>query len=334
MNKIKNLNNSLAYQDLRPDEIFDAIESLGFRSNGRLLALNSYENRVYQIGVSDSENIIIKFYRPGRWSDNAILEEHKFSLELALEEMPIVPPIKIHGQTLHKKNNFRFAVFKQKSGRAPELDDMKLLKQIGRLVARIHMHGEIYDFSDRPTLSIKNFGNESKKFLLEEGFIPSDLEPAYRSVCDALLNNIQNCYGYVGDLQYLRIHGDFHPSNVLVTSDQIHIVDLDDTRMGPAIQDIWMFLSGQRDEQTGQLNELLDGYTQFRSFNPIELHLVEALRSLRIMHYAAWLARRWEDPAFKYAFPWFNTTKYWDEHVLSLREQIALTQEPPLNWLV
>jgi Ser/Thr protein kinase RdoA (MazF antagonist) len=328
--------NALAYQDLHPDDILDAVESVGFSSDGRLLALNSYENRVYQVGIESATgeaSIVAKFYRPGRWNDAAIIEEHEFCAELAAEEIPVVAPLAHDGITLHHRDEFRFAVFPCRGGRAPELDNLDLLMQIGRLVARIHNRGELADFKHRPILSIETFGIAACDYLLDAGFIPVELKPAYESVCADLLVNIEACYERAGSARNLRLHGDFHPGNVLVLNDQIHIVDLDDTRMGPAVQDLWMFVSGQRHEQTPQLNELLEGYAQFRDFNAAELNLIEALRSLRIMHYAAWLARRWDDPAFKRAFPWFNTQKYWDEHVLALREQIALMQEPPLVWM-
>ncbi len=329
-------NSTLAYQDLHPDDIINAVESAGFSCDGRMLALNSYENRVYQLGSDDGDNsdyLVVKFYRPGRWSDDAILEEHEFGIELATAEIPLLAPIKKNGQTLHHVDDFRFAVFPCRGGRPPELDDLDLLEQIGRLIARIHLRGEITDFKHRPDLDVQSFGIDSRAYLLDNGFIPTDLEPAYISICDDLLVNIEACYARAGKAQELRLHGDFHPGNVLIDYDQIHIVDLDDARMGPAVQDLWMYLSGERHEQTPQLNELLKGYTQFRNFDARELNLIEPLRSLRIMHYAAWLARRWEDPAFKRAFPWFNTQKYWDEHVLALREQIALMQEEPLRWM-
>jgi Ser/Thr protein kinase RdoA (MazF antagonist) len=323
---------NVAFQELKPDLILSSVESLGYRTDGRLLALNSYENRVYRVGLEDEAPLVAKFYRPGRWSDEAILEEHAISIDLADEEIPVVAPLVHDGRTLHEHGSFRFAVYPCRGGRAPELDDTALLHQLGRFVARIHLIGEIQEYHHRPRLDIATYGEASRDYLLAADFIPEGLEPAYTSLCDHLFESIRACYTRAGEIRYLRIHGDFHPSNVLVLDEQVHIVDFDDTRMGPAVQDLWMFLSGDRVEQTPQLEELLAGYTEFRHFDARELHLIEALRTLRIMHYAAWLARRRQDPEFQVTFPWFNTPRYWDEHVLALREQAALMQEEPLVW--
>ena len=323
---------TLAYQELTPDDIIASVESVGLACDGRLLALNSYENRVYRVGIESTTPVVAKFYRPGRWTDAAILEEHAFAAELAGEEIPVVPPLVHEGATLHRHGEFRFAVYPCHGGRAPELDDMELLEQIGRLVARIHLQGARRPFVHRQRISLESYGVASRDFLLDEGFIPADLQVAYEGVADQAFAFVEACFDRSGPVRTFRLHGDFHPGNVLVLGEQIHIVDLDDALTGPAVQDLWMFLSGNRDEQTPQLAKLLSGYSEFREFDALELHLVEALRTLRIMHYAAWLARRWEDPAFKAAFPWFNTTRYWDEHVLALREQVALMEEEPLEW--
>ena len=324
---------ALAYAELQPDAILTTMEELGYRCDGRFLALNSYENRVYQIGIESQPPVVTKFYRPGRWSDAAILEEHSFSAELADTDIPVVAPLAPNGNTLHHNGNFRLSVSPCRGGRAPDLDDTTLLRQLGRLVARMHLIGETKSFQNRPMLDIESYGYQSCEFLLEAEFIPESLEEPYDGITQHLFENIDACFERAGYFRDIRLHGDFHPGNVLVAGDRLHIVDLDDARTGPAVQDLWMFLSGDRNEQTPQMTTLLEGYQEFRPFDARELHLVEALRTLRIMHYSAWLARRWDDPAFKLAFPWFNSHRYWDEHILSLREQAALMEEPPLEWI-
>lgn len=327
------INETQAFRALGPDAILDAVESLGFHCDGRLQALNSYENRVYQIGLEDGAPLVSKFYRPARWSDAAIQEEHDFCLELAAEELPVVAPWRSpDGRTLQRFGAYRFALFPRQAGRAPELDDPQPLEQLGRLLARVHNLGALRPFVARPSFDWQHWGEESCRYLLEQGFIPPDLVLAYRTLAEDLLVRVRAAFDRAGPVERLRLHGDCHPGNILWSNDQPYLVDLDDCRSGPAIQDLWMLLSGERPQMTFSLACLLDGYTQFRDFDPRELHLLEALRTLRIMHYAAWLARRWEDPAFPRAFTWFNSQHYWQDHILALREQAALLDEPPLVW--
>ncbi len=322
-----------AFGMLTPDEILDAIEATGKRCDGRFLALNSYENRVYQVWLEESGPLVAKFYRPERWSDEAILEEHNFTQALAEQEIPVIPPCRnSNGDTLHKHGPYRFALYPCRGGRTPELDNPEHLEQLGRLIGRIHAMGAVQDYQHRPTVDIDSLAIKPQTFLLSKGFIPDHLVTAYRTLTDDLIKQIQACFERIGKVQHLRLHGDCHPGNILWTDSGPHIVDFDDARMGPAIQDLWMFLSGDREYMSARLGELLEGYTRFFDFNPIELHLIEALRTLRMIHYAGWLASRWSDPAFPLAFPWFNTPRYWEEHVLSLREQAALLDEPPLVY--
>lgn len=322
-----------AFGQLGPDHILNAVEGLGYHCDGGLLALNSYENRVYQIGIEGTQPLVGKFYRPGRWSDAAIQEEHDFTRELAELEVPVVPPLRHHDErTLHRYGPFRFALYPRRGGRAPDLESPPLLEQMGRFVARLHNIGALRPFAHRPELTVTHFGVESYRYLLEQGFIPAELELAYRSLAEDLIEQVRACYDRSGAPLNLRLHGDCHQGNILWTEAGPHIVDLDDARMGPAIQDLWMFLSGDRAHMTARLSDVLEGYSQFRDFDPRELHLIEALRTLRMMHYAAWLARRWKDPAFPRAFPYFNTERYWGDHILSLREQAALMSEPALVW--
>ena len=321
------------YAGLTPDTMLNAIDTTGLRTDGRLLALNSYENRVYQIGIEDEKPVVAKFYRPARWSDEQILEEHAYTADLAEREIPAVPPLVINGSTLHRFEGFRFAVYARRGGRAPELDDPDTLEWIGRFIGRIHAVGAIRPFAHRPALDIASFGDEPREFLTSHAVIPPDLRQAYVSVLDQALEGARECYAAYGEVSSLRLHGDCHPGNILWTDDGPHFVDFDDARSGPAIQDLWMLLSGDRAAMTRQLSDVIAGYEEFHDFDRRELVLMEALRSLRLIHYSAWLARRWDDPAFPAAFPWFQTTKYWQDQILQLREQVAAMQEPPLGPL-
>jgi Ser/Thr protein kinase RdoA (MazF antagonist) len=319
------------YTGLTPDCVLDALQSVGLVGDGRLLALNSYENRVYQVWMDDGPPLVTKFYRPGRWSDAQILEEHTFVAELAERDIPAVAATPLAaGQTLHTFSGFRFAVYPKRGGRAPELEDRATLEWMGRVIGRMHAIGALRPFQARPALDVASFGEEPRDYLLSHGFIPPDLLDAYRSVVGLALDGVRRCYARAGSVRALRLHGDCHAGNVLWTDAGPHFVDFDDSRMGPAVQDLWMLLSGERSDMTRQLADVLAGYQDFFDFEPHELHLVEALRTLRLVHYAAWLARRWNDPAFPAAFPWFNTQRYWQDRILELREQIALMDEPPL----
>jgi Ser/Thr protein kinase RdoA (MazF antagonist) len=319
------------YATLTPDRVLDALESIGLRCDGRLLALNSFENRVYQAGQEDGAPLVAKFYRPGRWSNEAILEEHAFTLELAEREIPVVPPMTINGDTLLTFEQFRFAVYPRQGGRPPELDDPDTLEWMGRFIGRIHAVGKLETFAHRPRLDIQSFGIEPRADLLNSRWLPSDLLDAWESVSRQALEGVSRCYERAGDIMLLRLHGDCHMGNVLWNDEGPHFVDFDDSRMGPAMQDLWMLLSGERDNMQRQLRDVIAGYEEFADFNLRELHLIEALRTLRLLHYSDWLARRWSDPAFPAAFPWFNTQHYWQDRILELREQIALMDEAPLQ---
>jgi Ser/Thr protein kinase RdoA (MazF antagonist) len=319
------------YSRLSPDTILAAIETTGLRCDGRLLALNSYENRVYQVGIEDAQPVIVKFYRPERWSREAILEEHAFALELAEREIPVVPPHRDeHGNTLHLHDGFLFAVYPRCGGRWPDLDTRDQRLQMGRFLGRMHAVGSAARFEHREILSIDNLGRSARSYLIEHDWIPAYLHEAYSTLSDELLDRARDAFDAAGPLPRIRLHGDCHPGNILWTDSGPHFVDLDDSRTGPAIQDIWMLLSGDAADMRTQLEDLLEGYRTFCDFEPAGILLIEALRTLRIMNYAAWVARRWDDPAFPRAFPWFDSPRYWEEHILALREQAAAMSQAPL----
>ena len=322
------------YETLTPDVVLDALASVGLHGDGRLAALGSYENRVYQVQLEDAvqgqAQVIAKFYRPGRWSDDAIGEEHAFALELAAAEVPVVAPLVLQDRTLHHHAGFAFSVSPRRGGRTPELDDPEVLEWIGRFLARIHTVGAARPFIHRPALDLQGFALEPRDWLLEHEAIPLDVQAAWRKVCDAAIDAIGAAMAAHAP-RLLRLHGDCHPGNILWTPDHgPHFVDLDDARTGPAVQDLWMLLSGERAQSQRQLGALIDGYEQFREFDRDELALIEPLRTLRQIHYSAWLARRWEDPAFPRAFPWFGTSDYWKDQVVMLEEQLEAMQRPPL----
>ncbi len=320
------------YAALTPEVILDAVETFDLRCTGALHALNSYENRVYRVETEERGPVAAKFYRPGRWPDAAIDEEHAFALELAEQEIPVVAPLtRADGTTLSHHAGFRLALFPWQPGRVSELNKREEREVLGRYLGRLHRVGRSRRFAHRPVLTVDSFGRESAEYLLANNFLPDYLAGSYRSLTDELVVLIAARMEAIAPAT-LRLHGDCHLGNLLWTDGAPHLVDLDDCRSGPAVQDLWMLLSGTRADMEMQLGQVLTGYTQFMEFDPSELALLEPLRTLRLMHYAAWLARRWDDPAFPMNFPWFNTQRYWEEHLQHLREQRAALDEPALAW--
>lgn len=316
------------FDSLTPDFIMDAIESQGYCCDCRILTLNSYENRVYQIGIEDAQPLIAKFYRPQRWSDEQILEEHQFTCELAEHELPVVAPLaNPDGELLHHYRGFRFSLYPRKGGHSPELDNPEHLEILGRLLGRIHLLGASRPFECRPHLDSQSFGHQSVE-LISEKFIPPEYRESYQSLTRDLLQQIDERFARLTTVRKIRVHGDCHNGNMLWRDGAPNFVDFDDARMAPAIQDLWMLLSGTEDQQRQQLDKILAGYHLFNDFDYQETQLIEPLRTLRIIHYSAWLARRWDDPAFPRTFPWFNSMQYWGEHILELREQLSALQEP------
>jgi Ser/Thr protein kinase RdoA (MazF antagonist) len=321
------LDSAHPYESLTPELVIDAVESAGYLCDARLLALNSYENRVYQVGIEDAVPLIAKFYRPQRWSREQIQEEHDFSFELEEADISVVTPLRNeNGDSINEYEGFSFALFPRRGGHPPELDNMDNLLVVGRTLGRIHAVGKAGTFKHRTTLNIQNMAIDSYQFLSEH-FVPADLRLAYTSLAEDLVKRIEHVYQ---DVTNIRTHGDCHIGNILWRDDTAHFVDLDDCRAAPAVQDLWMMMSGDRQQQILQLSELMAGYNEFCDFNAAELRLIEALRTMRMMHYAAWLGRRWSDPAFPHSFPWFNDNRYWSDHILELREQLAALDEQPL----
>jgi Ser/Thr protein kinase RdoA (MazF antagonist) len=329
------------YDRLTPDAVLDALASVGLHGDGRLMALSSYENRVYQVHLEDEFEghaiVVAKFYRPGRWTEAQIAEEHAFALELQTDEVPAVAPLAPQGRTLHPWDSFLFSVSPRRGGRAPELDDAEVLEWTGRFLARLHQVGARREFVARPALDVASFGQEPRDWLLAHQAIPLEVEREWKEACDAVLAQIRTAFDRAqqAGVRSLRLHGDCHPGNILWTPTDRpgggpHFVDLDDARMGPAVQDLWMLLSGDRGQQQKQLGLLLDGYEQMREFDRAELALIEPLRTLRLIHYSAWLARRWDDPAFPRAFPWFGSADYWKGQVVMLQDQGEAMEERAL----
>jgi len=318
------------YSRLTPDALLAAVEAAGLRPDGRVLALNSYENRVYQMGLEEAEPVVVKFYRPGRWSREALLEEHAFALELAAAEIPVIAPLVRDGSTLLEHAGYRFAVYPRRGGRWPDLDTHDDRLWMGRFLGRLHRVGAARAFLARPRLDAEAIARHAAATVLEGDWLPEYLIDRYQAVADEIRERIAGAFTGAAP-RFIRIHGDCHRGNVLWTDGGPHFVDLDDCLTGPAIQDLWMLLAGSREEMRVQLTDLLEGYEQFAAFDRAEVTLIEPLRALRMVHYAAWLARRWHDPAFPRAFPWFGAPRYWEEHVRQLTEQLEALDEAPLR---
>ena len=323
------------YDALTPDCILDAVETTGLRCDGRLLELNSFENRVYQIGTEGDDGrsipVIGKFYRPGRWSDAAIREEHAFARELTEAEIPLVAPLADeHGETLHRHAGFRFAIWPRRGGRSPDLEQPEVLERIGQFIARIHQVGAARVFRHREVMDLVGMAAEAREDVLASERLPPELAAVYSGLADDIRGRLEDFQALLREVPAIRLHGDTHRGNLLWTDAGPHFVDLDDARTGPAIQDLWMFLSGDPSAMTAQLLDLLEGYESFRPFDRRELALIAPLRTVRILRHAAWLASRADDPAFVQGFPVFYTPCFWEEHILALREQRAALDDPPL----
>lgn len=322
--------NDFCFSNLTPDLLLDALDSIDVRAESGLLALNSYENRVYQFKAEDGARYVTKFYRSERWSDEQIEEEHQFTQELADNEIPVAAPININGKTLHNFNGHRFALFPSVGGRQFEVDNFDQLEWVGRYLGRIHLVGQRQPFQHRPTMGLDEYVYQPRKLLEHSQFIPDHLKNVFFADLDLLIKNLEQHWST--DWHAIRLHGDCHPGNIL-WRDGPMFVDLDDARNGPAIQDLWMLLNGERADQLAQLDTLLEAYGEFADFDQRQLQLIEPLRGLRMVHYMAWLAKRWQDPAFPRAFPWFADAKYWERQVLAFKEQIASLHDAPLQLM-
>ncbi|RUO80919.1 serine/threonine protein kinase [Idiomarina tyrosinivorans] len=321
-----------SFQNLTPDTLINALESVQIYPVSGLLALNSYENRVYQFAADDGRRYVAKFYRPGRWSTEQILEEHRFTLELVDDEVPVVAPLALAGETLHHYQGYRFCVFPSVGGRAFEPTDLDSLERLGRQIGRLHRVAQAAPFTQRPSLNYQDYVADAIPMLEQASLLPDANREAFFAIMYPLAERLQRISLAEYDIQ--RLHGDCHIGNVLEYEQQLTFVDLDDCRSGPAVQDLWMMLNGDRQEQTLQMDALLCGYEDFCQFDKKQLSLVEPLRGFRIIQYMAWLAKRWEDPAFKRAFPWFAENRYWEQQILVMKEQLAALEEPPiaLGW--
>ena len=319
-----------SFTNLTPDLILDAIESIGIYPESGLLALNSYENRVYQFKADDNCRYVVKFYRPERWTDQQILEEHQFAFSLVEAEVPVVSPIQRDGVSLFKYKGYRFTLFPSVGGRQFEMDNLDQLEMLGRYIGRLHSVAGKQVFIDRPTVNTEDYLHRARQAIVNSQLLSPHIEAPFLTILDQLIDKTEHAYHKT---EQIRLHGDCHTGNILWSNDKLLLVDLDDCRQGPAIQDLWMMLNGDRQEQAIQLDTLLCGYEEFQSFDQRQLALIEPLRSMRMIHYMGWLATRWQDPAFPRNFSWFATDKYWEQQVLALKEQYAALNEPALKLI-
>lgn len=318
------------FTSLSPDLILDGLESTGLTVDSGLLALNSYENRVYQFNDIDRTKYVTKFYRPQRWTEAQIREEHAFAFELADNELPLVAPLKIAGESLFSYQGYFFAIFPCRGGRIFEVDNLEQLEWMGRFLGRIHAVAAKKDFIARPTFNREEMLQQAQLTIEQSTFVPASLTLPFFTILEQVIAVASKQYQ---PQSQIRLHGDCHAGNILWTEAGPHFVDLDDCRMGPAVQDIWMMLSGDRQQQVLQLDTILSGYDEFHRFEVNQLPLIESLRTMRVVNYMAWLCKRWKDPAFPHNFPWFNTEKYWEQQILMLKEQLSALQQPPLSLL-
>ena len=321
------------FTSLSPDLILDGIESLGIQVDSGLLALNSYENRVYQFHDENKVKYVTKFYRPERWTLAQIQEEHDFALDLAEHELPVVAPLVISGETLFHFKGYNFAIFPCRGGRIFEVDNLEQLEWMGRFIGRIHARSATRPFHHRLTINSQEMLIDARNDIKTSLFVPRSLELPFFTILDQVVDVAQQNFQANKNCAQIRLHGDCHASNILWTDKGPHFVDLDDCRQGPAIQDLWMMLSGDRQQQLLQLDTILMGYEEFYSFEHNQLSLIESLRTMRMVNYISWLCKRWQDPAFPRSFPWFNTEKYWEQQILMLKEQMSALQQPPLSLL-
>lgn len=316
------------FTSLSPDLILDGLENVGFNVDSGLLALNSYENRVYQFHDENLNKYVTKFYRPERWSEKQIREELNFALELDRRELPLVAPIVVDGETLFNYQGYYFTVYPCKGGRTFEVDNLDQLEWMGRFIARIHSVASQKDFQFRQSITTDDMLVNSMKIIESSGFVPLSLNTPFFTILEQVTELAVNQYK---PKKQIRLHGDCHAGNILWTDKGPHFVDLDDCKTGPAIQDLWMMLSGDRNEQLLQIDTILSGYEEFFTFDSSELVLIESLRAMRVVHYMGWLCKRWNDPAFPRNFPWFESEKYWEQQILMLKEQMSALQQPPLS---